>query len=335
MNRRLLPLSTLLAVSLAVPAAAQVPPPPSPPPPPVSPPPPPPPPQAGKASFGVSGGLATRKHRYLAPGQAVRVRGAVKPYVPGQQVTVLVIRKGKVGKRLRAAVRPGRRAGRFSVRFKVGTPGRLRLAVTHDATPQQAAFRARDRRVSVVNWRAGSGARGTPVLLLQRALRRSGYATPVTGHYDAGTARAVNAFRKTNNLGRDGFASSAVYARLFRGQGAFRAKYPRAGRHVEFDWSRQVLALMNGRRPYRVYHASSGTPATPTVFGTYRFYRKDFGTNALGMVHSSYFIRGYAIHGYHSVPNYPASHGCIRVPVPNAHDIFRWIPQGMRIFVYV
>jgi hypothetical protein len=293
------------------------------------------PPQPGKASFGVSGGLATSKQRYLAPGQTLRVRGTVKPFVAGQRVTLLVVRRGKVGKRVRMAVRPGRRGGRFGVSFRVGTKGKLRLVVRHGATPQQAAFRARDRRVRVVDWRTGAGARGTPVLLLQRALKRSGFATPVTGFYDAGTARAVTAFRKTNGLGRDGFASAAVYARLFRGQGAFRAKYPRAGRHVEFDWSRQVLALMNGARAHRVYHASSGTPATPTVFGTYRFYRKDFGTNALGMVHSSYFIRGYAIHGYKSVPNYPASHGCIRVPIPNAADIFNWIPRGMRIFVYV
>jgi lipoprotein-anchoring transpeptidase ErfK/SrfK len=26
-----------------------------------------------------------------------------------------------------------------------------------------------------------------------------------------------------------------------------------------------------------------------------------------------FFIRGVAVHGYSSVPNYPASHGCVRV----------------------
>ena len=73
---------------------------------------------------------------------------------------------------------------------------------------------------------------------------------------------------------------------------------------------------------------------TPTVLGSFRFYRKDPGTNALGMVHSSYFIRGYAIHGYASVPTYPASHGCLRVPVPDALAIFRWVRLGGRIDVY-
>jgi lipoprotein-anchoring transpeptidase ErfK/SrfK len=52
------------------------------------------------------------------------------------------------------------------------------------------------------------------------------------------------------------------------------------------------------------------------------------------MVHSNYFIGGYAIHGYASVPNYPASHGCLRVPIPNAYSIFNWIDLGDRIFVY-
>ena len=48
------------------------------------------------------------------------------------------------------------------------------------------------------------------------------------------------------------------------------------------------------------------------------------------MVHSSYFIRGYAIHGYPSVPNYPASHGCLRVPIPNALQIFNQSPTAKR-----
>ena len=92
---------------------------------------------------------------------------------------------------------------------------------------------------------------------------------------------------------------------MLQGRGAFKLRFPGAGRHVEFDWSRQVLVLADRRQARRVYHSSSGAPATPTVFGTFRFYRKDYGTNAKGMVHSNYFIGGYAIHGYPSVPNYP------------------------------
>jgi lipoprotein-anchoring transpeptidase ErfK/SrfK len=103
---------------------------------------------------------------------------------------------------------------------------------------------------------------------------------------------------------------------------------------VEFDWSRQVLVLADNGAPVRIYHASSGKPSTPTVFGTFRFYRKQPGTNSHGMVQSTYFIRGYAIHGYASVPNYAASHGCIRVPIPVALSIYNWINLGETIFVY-
>jgi lipoprotein-anchoring transpeptidase ErfK/SrfK len=52
------------------------------------------------------------------------------------------------------------------------------------------------------------------------------------------------------------------------------------------------------------------------------------------MVDSSYFFTGYAVHGYADVPAFAASHGCIRVPIPNAAAIFGWIHLGDRIFVY-
>jgi hypothetical protein len=293
-------------------------------------------PAAGKAAIAVSGGLATKKIRYFSRNQVVAVEGSVRPYVPGQVMRVHVLRGKRTLARLSAAVRPGRRGnGVFSARFKTPeSAGFLRIVAKHEATAEQAAFRAPARRIQVVRWQAGSGSHGTKVLLLQRTLRSLGFATPVSGHYDGGTARAVLAFRKTNSMSRTGFADVAVYAKVLRRQGAFRLRYPRAGRHVEFDWSRQVLVLARGGKPWRVYHSSSGAPATPTVFGSFRFYRKSPGTNAKGMVHSSYFIRGYAIHGYMSVPNYPASHGCLRVPIPNARDIFNNVALGERIFVY-
>jgi L,D-transpeptidase catalytic domain/Putative peptidoglycan binding domain len=296
--------------------------------------PPAPEPAAGKASMAVKGGLATRKAHYFAPSQQVVVRGTVKPYVQGEVLTLYAIRGKKASKQIRRTV--GRR-GRYEFRFKVGNPGPVRLVVKHRASDGQAAFRTRSETVQVVDWEAGAGNRGLKVLLLQRGLLKLGFATPVTGYYDGLTANAVNAFRKTNDLGRDGYATKGVFAMVLRREGAFKLRYPNSGthgKHVEFDWSRQVLVLADRGRPYRVYHTSSGSPVTPTVFGSFRFYRKDYGTNAKGMVHSSYFIGGYAIHGYASVPNFPASHGCLRVPIPNALSIFNWIDLGDPIYTY-
>jgi L,D-transpeptidase catalytic domain/Putative peptidoglycan binding domain len=292
-------------------------------------------PATGRMSIDLDGGLATRRRRYVFRGQRVRVVGTVRPFVPGQVVTVRVLRKGRVASQQRARIRRARRGrGRFVVRFTARRRGLLRVVARHEATARQKAFRARSRRIRVVLWSAGRGRRGVRVLLLQRGLRSLGYAVPVTGSFGGGTSRAVNAFRKVNRMGRTGYASKSVYSRVFRGRGRFRLRFPRAGRHVEFDWSRQVLVLASRGRAYRVYHASSGKPSTPTVFGTFRFYRKQPGTNSHGMVHSNYFIGGYAVHGYPSVPNHPASHGCIRIPIPNARDVDNWIRLGMRIFVY-
>ena len=319
-----------IALSLALPAGAlaQVPAP-------QPPPRPAPKPAAGKMKLQVLSGLPTKRLRYVARGSKVSAVGTIAPYVAGQTAVLEVLRSGRVVSRQRAAIIQSRRGtGRVAFSFVARRRGVLRLRARHDPTPQQAAFAARDVRMKSVLLRAGQGSRGTKVLLLQRGLRKMGFATPVTGTYDGGTSRAVLAFRKTNRFARSGYASPRIFSLVLRGRGAFRLRHPRAGRHVEFDWSRQVLVLADRGRPRRVYHSSSGAPATPTVFGAFRFYRKSFGTNAKGMVHSSYFIGGYAIHGYQSVPSYPASHGCLRVPTPNAAEIFHQIRMGEKIFVY-
>ena len=54
----------------------------------------------------------------------------------------------------------------------------------------------------------------------------------------------------------------------------------------------------------------------------------------MGMVQSSYFIRGYAIHGYINVPAFNASHGCLRVPIPDACADLDWVKMGDRVIVY-
>ena len=121
---------------------------------------------------------------------------------------------------------------------------------------------------------------------------------------------------------------------MLAGKGAFKPRDPGAGRHVEADISRQVLALIEDGEVVATYHTSTGAPATPTVIGSFRVYLKTPGINAKGMVHSSYFIRGYAIHGYFDVPAFNASHGCLRVPIANAWRIFTWLRHGDRVIVY-
>jgi peptidoglycan hydrolase-like protein with peptidoglycan-binding domain len=218
--------------------------------------------------------------------------------------------------------------------FKPRKAGRLRVTIAHAATAQQKAFSA-SQTLDTITPAAGYPARGLQVEFLQAKLAALGYATSRGGFYDGFTQRAVVAFRKLNGLPRITSADRTVFSRAARGIGGFHVRYPEHGRHVEARLSRQVLALIEpGGRVYRIYTTSSGKPSTPTVRGHFRFYSKQFGTNSHGMVHSSYFIRGYAIHGYYDVPTYAASHGCLRVPIPSARAIFDWVHIGDRIDVY-
>jgi lipoprotein-anchoring transpeptidase ErfK/SrfK len=85
---------------------------------------------------------------------------------------------------------------------------------------------------------------------------------------------------------------------------------------------------------FRILPMASGKPSTPTIRGSFRVYSKTPGTNALGMVNSVYFYGGYAIHGYHDVPPYAASHGCLRIPIPNSRFVHRWLDYKDRVDVY-
>ena len=332
MLRLLLPIALLALLAFAPAAGAQVPDP-DPDPPEVEAE-PEPEPAAGKMTLTFRNGLRRKGDVYLTRGQRVRVRGRARPYVPGQRVRVELRRKGKTVATRSERLRKRGRRGQFIAKFRPRARGRYTVRAVHRATPEQRQFEARKAARVVANT-AGVGARGTRVKMLQRGLKRLGYAGfAVTGYYGPGTARAVLAFRKVNHLRRIGYASADVFQRVFERRGSFRLKYPRAGKHVEADISRQVLVLARKGKPQRIYHTSTGKASTPTVLGSFRFYRKDAGTNGVGMVHSNYFIGGYAIHGYHSVPTYPASHGCLRVPIPSAWNIYSWIDTGDRIFVY-
>lgn len=179
------------------------------------------------------------------------------------------------------------------------------------------------------------GARGPAVRLLQDDLARLRYAVPVNGYFDEATGRAVLAFRKVTGLNRIESANAGLFQLLRRGAGRFHVRYPGDGNHVEADLTKQVLVeVQRGGHVRRIYTMSSGKPSTPTVLGRFHVYLKTPGTNSEGMVDSNYFIRGYAIHGYAEVPVYAASHGCLRIPIPDAAEVFAWVQVGYPVDVY-
>ena len=278
----------------------------------------------------IGGRLAT-----VLVGDRIRVRGATGAFVAGELVTVRFYSSDKkVRVKRKELVAGPNGTGSFELSYRPERSGRLVVRATHDPTPLLGALKATGRAVDVLPRSVGPSARKRAVSALQRRLRRFGYVVGERGRFDARTARAVLAFRKMTGMERTTEASTAVMRRIARGAGRFRIRRPDHGRHIEADLTRQVIALIEGGKVRRIYPISSGAPSTPTVLGSFRVYLKTPGTNAKGMVHSAYFIRGYATHGFASVPIFPASHGCLRVPIPDALSLFRWIRIGTPVDVY-
>lgn len=284
---------------------------------------------AAKTTIGVGTYLHAGKRAIGIPGSRVRLRGSVSPYVAGAAVQVSVVRKGREVLNRTVPVTAGKNGrGKYALGFEPSKRGVYRASVS------QAGAAGGSTRLTVVRASAHGGSAGLGVRALQRRLKDLGYVTPINGHFGGSTGRAVLAFRKVNGFARTTSAGRSVYRRLARGGGGFKLRYPKAGKHAEFDWSRQILVLARGSRPQIVLHTSSGAPSTPTVFGKFSFYRKSPGYNAKGMYYSSYFHGGYAIHGFDPVPAYPASHGCLRIPIPSAKRVFGWVSLGDTIYTY-
>jgi peptidoglycan hydrolase-like protein with peptidoglycan-binding domain len=293
-------------------------------------------PALGKLGLALSGAYRLGSQTVTVTGRAVRANGVVRPFVAGQSVIVHVFRgHALVHAETVPVVRSaGGTYGHFSVRFVPDSPGDYAVTAIHDGTPDQKRFTAATPLLHVVRPIAGPGSTGTFVSLIQSRLLALGYATPRSGRYDYLTGLAVLAYRKVNGMPRITTLSGSVVSGLLRGVGGFHVRFPNHGHHVEGNLGQQVLAEIDHGKVYRVYVISSGKPSTPTVLGTFRVYRKQLGTNAHGMVDSSYFIGGYAIHGYVSVPTYAASHGCMRVPIPDARAIYDWVRFGDIVDVY-
>jgi len=273
---------------------------------------------------------------FVIAGGRMVVRGIVLPYVGGQTVKLSFYRDGRKVQVTTVSVLPvGNGAGQFHLDYSSGAAGVVQVRAAHYATPQQAAFSGRSKSVSFVSPALGPGASGASVRLLQSELNALHYVVPLDGVFDEATGRAVIAYRKMTGLERVASTNLRVFELLEAGAGSFHVRYPQDGRHVEADLTKQVLAEIEpGGRVRAIYTMSSGKPSTPTVIGHFNVYSKTPGENSEGMVDSNYFIRGYAIHGYHEVPTYAASHGCLRVPIPDAPAIYGWVQLGTAVDVY-
>jgi lipoprotein-anchoring transpeptidase ErfK/SrfK len=218
-----------------------------------------------------------------------------------------------------------------SVRLGIGTrrPGPLRFSVTAEPPAGWEPATATLRGTVVVS-RLALGSRGLSVRVLEARLRALRYALPrVDGYFGLDTYQAVLTFQKVERLPWTGRVDRRVWARLQHAR-APRARY--RGTHIEISKGRQFLLVVRRGVVAAAVHVSTGATGN-TPLGRWRVYRKVRGWDWV-LWYPMYFLRGFAIHGYASVPAYPASHGCVRVPMWIAPRLFATHARGVTVHLY-
>jgi hypothetical protein len=298
--------------------------------------------------------LATRKHRVLVARAvdpignpvesdtvSVRMRPRVSVSLEGsRRIGARLVLVGRVLPRTAGTlgvtagdetrrVRPGA-GGRFHVDLTTTRLFRYRVGVRLYPASGYVGWRA-SRAVRVKLPRLAIGGRGQPVRWLEYILRQDGYALPgVSSVFDAATTDAVLAFQRVHGLPLTGVVDERFWNAVAVSNPP-RARIP-FGDHIEVDKSRQLLFEVRAGRVVSVSRVSTGATGNTPV-GHWHVYAKGPGFNAKGMYDSLFFLRGFAIHGYVSVPAYAASHGCVRTPLWFAPGMYsRW---GIGASVYV
>ena len=239
---------------------------------------------------------------------------------------------------VRVALEPSR-AGRVEVRVD-GRRLRSRLLPTTRTGLRRIVVSVRPKRgyaaierrttARVVLPELGPGSRGPAVRELERLLREQRYILrAVDQRYALDTTEAVYAFQAVHGLPRTGRVDAALWRRIARAH-VPRPRYP--GTHLEVSKGRQYLLDVRGGLVVRVVHVSTGATGN-TPLGSWRVYRKVPGFDWV-LYYPMYFLRGFAVHGYPSVPPYPASHGCVRVPMWIAQTLYAGHGYGSGVVIY-
>ena len=246
---------------------------------------------------------------------------------------------GRLTVTIRRGVRPiVSRTFSNRLRIKLDTRRVANYTVRIETVPADGYGRVvRTLRARVLLPRLAYGFRGTAIADLGRRLRALRYAAPGGAAFDSRMLDAVYTFQKVHGLPRTGVADG----RFWRALAAAKAPQPRylgPADHLEIDKGRQVLLVVRGGRVALVVPISTaGLPGTFTPVGRFSVYRKvtGFDPSPLGTLYDPmYFTGGYAIHGNPSVPPYPASHGCVRVPMWLAPFLYAATPYGQTVYVY-
>ncbi len=193
-----------------------------------------------------------------------------------------------------------------------------------------------------------AGVVGPRTAAVQEQLLALGYdGGPADGEFGTRTTMAVWAFQKVNGFAPDGRVTPELWSAMQAPAAPVPPLRPDGGGdRVEIDLARQLLFLYDGGQLVLITHISTGTgeeycdggvcgvAVTPT--GDFTVTRRISGwrTSALGRLYNPlYFHGGIAIHGSPSVPDYPASHGCVRIPMHIAEYFPDLVTNGEPVFV--
>ena len=246
------------------------------------------------------------KNGDLTVGNKVTVAGTLRPYVKGQKVTVELKRGKKTIARKKLNVRrkgSKGKVGKFSFSDKLIKPGRYAAEAFHDKNASLGGSKDSSRRFHIRYPDLGEGASGDAVKVFNNLLANLGYVNDENHTYNSATGRAVLAFRKVNGMARKESATVGIFKRLAKGKGGFQLKHPgarqarRDGPLAPGDGPGQGRTRsMRSTRSHRARPLPRRSSASTTSTARNR------ATTASGWYYSVYFIRGYATHGYASVP---------------------------------
>jgi peptidoglycan hydrolase-like protein with peptidoglycan-binding domain len=179
----------------------------------------------------------------------------------------------------------------------------------------------------------------TDVPLVQAQLNAVRFLPKVgmTGTWDYRTEQSVYALQAWNGLDRDGVVGPQTLGTLAQAViPAARENIP--GRHIEVYRSLGVVLLVQNGAVLRAIHSATGKPGFETPAGTFTVSRKErFSWSVpykVWLPYASYFHEGVAFHAYSEIPATPASHGCVRIPHPEAATVYAFAKVGTAVYVY-
>ncbi|MDA0180047.1 L,D-transpeptidase family protein [Solirubrobacter phytolaccae] len=178
---------------------------------------------------------------------------------------------------------------------------------------------------------------------VQTKLAALGYlpTSAITGAFDYRTMQAVLAFQAWTGLDRDGVVGPMTLAKLQSAGRPLPLDRTSKGRRVEIYRAQGVVLLINSGKVVRAIHTSTGiggdSPDIGTPPGKWKIYRKEVKSWSVPyktwLPYAAYWVGGWALHGYADVPARPASHGCARLPLPEAKYVYDFVSIGTPVQV--